>query len=292
MFDSLKARLLLGLYAFLLISIPIGAYLTSQAQDIKSKAAETKKTITKLTPKTASSSAREILNASETNIDDLSNQLDGVSDSSSPTVATSFGPTLSLKASLEGRPANNQATKLFVGIVEGTLSSNPKFLLSFSVDLPATGEYSNLSLAGLTTGSTYTALLKGASQIATSSAFTMSPSATNLNGGSALNMLSGDLNEDNVINTSDYSIVQKAYGASSSSSNWNSLADLNADGVINTFDLGIVVKNLNQTGASGAWTSPIPASSSASLTTGGRASYTTVPKGGPQQNGYWIYIPK
>lgn len=289
MFNSLKTRLLLGLYVFLLISIPVGAYLTSQTQNVKSKASESKTTtITKVTPKTASSSAKQILNASKSNIEDLSSQLDD-----SPTIATSFGPTLSLKATLEGRPANNQATKLFVGIVEGILSSNPRFLLSFSVDLPATGEYSNLSLAGLNSGSTYTALLKGSAQIATSSAFTMSPSTTNLNAGNALNMLSGDLNEDNVINTSDYSIVQKAYGASSSSSNWNSLADLNVDGVINTFDLGIVSKNLNKTGASGAWTSPIPvASSSASLTTEGGASYSTTSRGGPGQNGYWIYIPK
>ncbi len=282
MFDSLKIRLLLGLYIFLIISIPIGAYLASQVQNTKGKAEETK-TITREVPKTATSSAgaREILNASESNIDDLSASLDSSPDSESPTVATSFGPTLSLKATMEGR-SNDQSTTLFVGIIEGDLTSNPKFLLSFSVKLPPSGEYTNLSLAGLSSGTKYTALLKGNAQIATSISFVMSPNISNLNSGEALNMLTGDLNEDNVINSSDYGIVQKAFSSTSSSGNWNELADLNKDGVVNTFDLGIISKNLGKIGASGAWTSPIPvATSSASLT--GSA------QGSP---GYWIYIPK
>ena len=286
MFDSLKMRLLLGLYIFLILSIPVGAYLVSESQTIKSKASEGK-TITKVAPKsaTSSASARQILNDSESDLADLASILDTSPtptpspDSSSPTIATSFGPTLSLKATLEGRPASNQATKLFVGIAEGSLTSNPKFLLSFSINLPADGKYANLSLAGLSSGSTYTALLKGAAQIAASKTFVMSPTVTNLNGGEALNMLSGDLNEDNAITSSDYAIVQKAYGATSTSANWNSLADLNADGVINSFDLSIVSKNLNKTGDSGTWTSPIPqASSSASLQEGSS----------PAVGGYWI----
>lgn len=195
---------------------------------------------------------------------------------------------MSFKVSIEGRPAANQAAKVFVGIAEGTLTSNPKFLLNFNVDVPASGEYSGLSLAGLTTGSTYTALIKGPAQLASTISFTMSPTVTNLNGGEAVKLTSGDLNDDNVVNTADYSIAQKAAGTAPGSLNWNENADLNKDGLINAFDLGIISKNMGKTGLSGAWTSPLPKVATPS------ASLNSPPVGGPQEedNGYWIWIPK
>lgn len=288
MFHTLKQRLLLGVYIFILLSIPVGAYLASQNQTYKGSANEgkTNKPITEAKTSTSgdtgTSPAKQLLD-SVTGGQDSSPE---ASSSSSPTIANAYGPTLSLKAILEGRPSGNQETKLFVGIIEGNLIINPKFLLSFSVDLPATGEYSGLSLAGLNSGSVYTALLKGPAQIATSSAFTMTPNITVLNEGQPINLLSGDLNEDNVINSADYSLVQKAMGSSANSGNWNENADFNRDGVINTFDLRIIAKNIGQTGASGAWTSPVPkvATSSAGL--------TQPAVGGPIDNpGHWIWIP-
>lgn len=291
MFKTLGQRLILGAYIFLILTIPVGAYLVSQYQTVKSTAKEQKSTkpIAKVTPKPTTSPAKELLNASQ-----KSTSKDATASptpSASPTTATSYGPTLSFKVILEGSPQDNQATRMFVGIAEGSLSSNPKFLLSFTVDLPASGEYSNISLAGLNSGSNYTALLKGSTQIATSSAFVMSPNATNLNGGQPLNMLSGDLNDDNVINSADYSLAQKALGSNPKSSNWNANADLNKDGVINTFDLAIIAKNIGRIGATGAWTSPIPktATSSASL------NNSIPPIGGPPSqdgNGHWIWVPK
>lgn len=295
MFSTLTQKLLLGVYIFILLSIPIAAYLVSQSQTTKSSASEQgPKTLAPVTPKNATSSARQLLDFSQ-----LAANSKKASDSaiagatpapvpSSPTIATSFGPTLSLKVNIEGRPAANQAAKLFVGIAEGALSSNPKFILSFTVDVPASGEYSGLSLAGLTTGSAYTAVLKGSAQIATSSAFTMSPNVTKLNNGQAVNLISGDLNEDNVVNAADYSIAQRAAGSTPSSSKWNENADLNKDGVINTFDLGIIAKNIGLTGSSGTWTSPIPKVATPS------ASLNSPPAGGPQEDdsGYWMWIPK
>lgn len=293
MFSSLTQKLLLVVYVFVLLSIPIGAYIVSEYQTtVQSKASEKKSTkVVPVTPKPASASpAKQLLTSSEKAISSTSNPTASSTPlpetSSSPTIATSFGPTLSLKTTLEGRPTNNQTTKLFVGIMEGALTANPKFLLSFTVDLPASGEYTNLSLAGLTAGSSYTALLKGTAQIATSSAFTMSPTVTNLNDGQPLNMLSGDLNDDNVVNSADYSIAKNALGATERSTKWNATADLNKDGVINTFDLGIIAQNMGQTGASGAWTSPIPKTSTPS------ASLTTPPVGSPNQGGYWLWVPQ
>ena len=292
MFSTLYQRLLLAIYIFILLSIPVGAYVASQNQTPKSDTKDTKETkkIVKATPKPTTPPAKDLLKSSElgARIDSLTSPSPSPSPSSTETtLANTYGPTLSLKAVLEGRPSQNHTTKLFVGIVEGILSTNPKFLLSFSVNLPSSGEYGNLSLAGLNSGSRYTALLKGSAQIATSSAFTMSPTVTNLNGGEPLTLLTGDLNEDNVINSSDYSIVQKALGATSSSVKWNENADFNKDGLINTFDLGIVKKNMGKVGASGAWTSPLPQNATPS------ASLDTPAVGSPDNNeGYWLWVPK
>lgn len=291
MFSTIKTRIILGVYIFLILSIPVGAYLASEYQVFKSSASEGKKSLVKNTPLPSSSpltttGAKELLSVSQSNLlaDPNATEAPPSPDASSPTIATSFGPTLSLKINIDGRPKDNQATKLFVGIVEGSLSQNPKFLLSFSVNVGKDGTYSNLSLAGLTAGSSYTALLKGSAQIASASTFVMSPTVTNLNGGEAVNLLTGDLNEDNIINQTDYSIVQKVLGKTTASSNWNENADLNKDGVINLFDLTIINKNLGQTGESGAWTSPLPQVSTASASL---LDQSSKPVGG-----YWMWIPK
>lgn len=310
MFSTFKSRLLLGVYIFLILSIPIGSYLASEPQIFKSKASEstTKNTLTdKIASRSATTSAsKSLLEDSKASVLDNSTTDTSSSDTTAeslPTVATSFGPTLSLKVALEGRPANNQSAKLFVGIVEGVLSANPKFLLSFTLDLPKNGSYDNLSLAGLTVGNQYTALLKGEAQIATSSAFIMAASVTNLNKGETLNMISGDLNDDNAVTSADFDIVQKALGANSLSQNWNELADLNKDGVINTFDLSIVKRNISRTGASDTWISPTPTNATSLSPTG-----TNNAVGGYNQEdlparlaesskrankqGYWMWIPK
>ncbi len=300
MFSTLKQRLLLGAYIFLLLSIPIGSFLVSKQQTITSKAqTQSSKSNPVLTPtpkKPGSEAINQILSVSESNLKNLQVSPSPAAESSSPTIATSFGPTLSLKVAFEGRPADKQDGKLFVGIVEGTLSTTLKFLLSFSINLPPSGEYTNLSLAGLSAGTKYTAILKGSAQIATSSAFIMAPGVTNLNDGVVINLKTGDLNEDNIINSADYSIIKKAYGANPSSPNWNEIADFNKDGVVNLFDLGIVSKNSGQTGASGVWTSPPPATSSASLGTGASAALNSgsTAQGAPSSTteGYWLWLPK
>lgn len=285
MFSTFKQRLLLGVYIFLILSIPLGAFVVSQFQtNLKSKAQEPKNKlpIVKTSPISTSSAAQNLANLYGT----LGSKSTLPTPEPSTTTATSFGPTLSLKVSLEARTPNNQKTRLFVGILEGSVSSNPKFLLSFTVDLPSSGEYSNISLAGLTTGNRYTALLKGSAQIATASAFIMSPTVSNLNSNQAINMLSGDLNDDNTINSADYSIAQKALGSTSKSANWNENADLNKDGVVNTLDLAIIIKNFGKTGDSGTWISPLPKTATPSA---GLAN----PVGSPdQQGGYWLWIPK
>lgn len=291
MFSTLKQRLLLGIYIFLLLSIPVGAYLASQQQTISSSAGEQKspKSYAIVTPKPkASSAAKQLLNnASKLTPSPIPAASSSTTSDLFPTVPASYGPTLSLKVNLEGRPTTNQTGKVFVGLLEGSITANPKFLLSFTVDMPASGVYSNLSLAGLTPGNSYTAIVKGSAQIAASVAFIMSPAATNLNEGAAVMLTSGDLNDDNVVNTADYTIMQKVLGTTTRSANWNSNADFNKDGVINAFDLSILVKNLNAVGSSGVWTSPIPKLATPS------ASLNSPPVGSPDDStGYWLWLPK
>lgn len=293
MFSTFKQKVLLLGYIFLLLTIPVGSYLVSQYQTIKSSAAEQKTTkpLAKVTPKPTTSPAKELLGTSLAAVSQGISASPTPDSSEPPAIATSYGPTLAFKVIPEGSPADNQATRMFVGITEGTLSSNPKFLLSFTVNVPANGEYSNISLAGLTPGTQYTALLKGASQIAASVTFIMSPAVSNLNSNDPIKLISGDLNDDNAINDADYSLALKALNATPQSTNWNANADLNKDSVINIFDLAIITKNKGQIGASGTWTSPIPqtATPSASLNTPSAPIGGSSPNGG---SGYWIWIPK
>lgn len=297
MFRTAKEKIILAIYVFLVISIPIGAYLTSQQTNVKSQAAEdtSRKIEGNLTGSTTTSAQQELknlLSASGTTYASTPSPTPGSGDI---TIATGFGATLSFKLILEGRPAGNQASKVFIGISRGTTTgSQPNYLLSFTVDLPETGAYSNLSLAGLDIGSNYTAFIKPTAQIATSSAFMVSPTQNSLNGGQALNLLTGDLNEDNVINVADYNLAKVAYGTTPASQNWNEVADFNKDGVINNYDLAYITKNMGQTGSSGPWQST-PQTGGLPSNIGGQASssafpqVTTNPSG---QRGYWIWVPQ
>ncbi len=286
MFSTLKAQIALAVYILVMISIPVGSYFLSQRNNYQNSAEQSSPLPSRLTTNNVSP-AKQLQDDSE-KLASLNTDQATQPDSSPATLgATSFGPTLNLKVNLEGRPKDNQATKLFVGIVEGAIYSSPKFLLSFTVDLPASGVFTGLSLAGLTSGTKYTALLKGQQQIATSAAFIMSPTVTSLNNNEPINMLSGDLNEDNTVNTADYNLAQKALGTRPSSEKWNENADINKDSLVNSLDLSFIRKNLGKSGDSGSWSSPLTATPSAELNTDPHIG--GLPDG---SDGYWIFVPK
>lgn len=264
MFTTLKSRIILGAYILVLISIPVGSYLISQQQTLTSKASQPKKTKIVIVSPAPSVSPKSSPKPSP---------------SLEATSTVSFGPTLSGSIKIEGRPEGNQSSKLFLGILEN-LVNNPTFLLSFTVDLPSSGEFANLSLAGLLSGRNYYAVLKGEAQIATSSAFTISPTVTRLNSNQPLNLLSGDLNEDNAVTAADYDLTKASLGANKNSPKWNELADLNSDGIVNLLDLGLISKNLGKVGATGVWVSPQPKTAT--------PSGSISPRG---QQGYWIFVP-
>lgn len=273
MFTTLKQKLLLAGFVILVISIPVGSYLLSERQTVTSKASEKiDRSILNLKPLQEVSPAGELKKLSEQT---------STLPVPTPSSSISYGPTLNFKISLEGRPQNKMATKLFVGIAEGKPAGTPSYLLQFNVDLPESGSFEGLSLAGLTPNNQYTAFLKSPAQIATSSAFLMVPTTTTLNNGNPINLTTGDLNEDNLINSADYVIAKSALGASPGSPNWNSLVDFNLDNIINSLDLGIILKNMSKTGETGVWVSPTP-----------QGSATSSGSPAPSGAGYWLWLPQ
>lgn len=283
-------RAILIIIVVLVITIPTGTFLLSKRFNFKGLPSS-------LNLKT-STSPKEV--PKDSPIKDLQKSLDQLSSGDSSSAASSgaevfFGPTMNFSLSIEGRPKSNQAAKIFLGISQGQPVNKPQYLLSFSVDVPPSGTYTNLSIAGLNQDQTYTAYVKGPSQIATASAFVLKTTVNNLG---TFNLTTGDLNEDNIINSSDYAIAKVALGATSGSEKWNANVDFNLDGVINNFDLAFIIKNFGKTGVSGTWYSPIsspkPASQSGTLqqlNVGSEMSYQkqSSATGSP---GYWLWIPK
>lgn len=284
-----KIRLAIGLvFMFLIAVIPTTTFVLSQNFRTNSSASGNSKSQAvkpspKATPKAVPATSP---------VTDLASEAEE-SPTPSPTPSEpeiSFGPTLGLKVLIEGRPAGKNATHAFIGLAQGEPQANPSYLLSFTVDIPDSGEYKNLSLAGLTVGNTYTAYVKGASQIATASAFLIQPANAQLNGGLPLNLITGDLNDDNKIDQADLAVIVSVYGTTPASTNWNANADFNLDGIVNTADVAIMRRHMGATGTSGSWIST-PATGSASI-------FKNEPIGAPESNqiggkpGYWMWVPK
>ncbi len=291
-----KQKIALGIIAGLIILIPAGSLAVSAALKIGANTNKSDTTEVNFTPLPVTS-AREIPKGKpgdallqQTPNPTPANETQGFA-------APLIGSTLSFKIASEARPQGKQATKLFIGLSEGAATTNPKYILSFVLNIPDDGSYKGLSLAGLDQGKKYTAYLKGEAQIATSSGFAVLPTPIDLG---SLSMLTGDVNEDNKIDDADYGIVKSALGTRSTSSNWNPNLDFNLDGVVNSLDLGIITRNLGKIGASGAWyssTNPVKiASSSGSLlntASQGGELQTDRPTNVPPttQGGYWMWFP-
>ena len=310
MIDSLstKHKIILSSLVFLVVIIPLASFIIAyrfKAQ-LNSQASENN------TPTIEDLSLRPIVDnptPRKSLLDELKEDLEEESSEESDEsndILTSggttlnLGPTLNFKLSIEGRPKTmQQETKLFVGLASGQAKTDPQYLLSFTVEASSSGEPKELlPLSGLNVGETYTAYLKGQTTLVASSTFTVKPTTANLG---TINLLTGDLNDDNAVTQSDKDILMKSYGAREGSSKWNPLADLNLDGVVNTADLAFITKNMNKDGASGPWGSKLPASATASATPSGslnldESTPSASPQGGPrdvpgEQKGYWMWVP-
>lgn len=287
MFDfDKKTLLIIGGFVLIVMAIPFTAVLVKQTQIFKSSASEVK---------VASSSAERIIGneveevPGTSPLDELSRLVQpspSVTPTGSPVseptptpyVNLGFGPTLNLSITTQGRPVLKQATRAFIGLANSTPAKNPAYILTFTVDFPEDGIFRGLSLAGLNPGSTYSVYIKGPGQIDSASSFVMSPTESTVNANQPILLLSGDLNEDNVINSADYTIAKNLYGTTPQSRAWNKNADFNRDNIINTYDLGYIQSNLGKTGVSGTWFSPPPAATQSGSPSSSSGSY-------------WLWVP-
>lgn len=283
-----REKIILGIIVLLIVLIPTSSYVIAYRFRSQTKAkADAPLTVipAKEVPKTSP-------------LQDLKKKL-GANDASSPAQPeVFFGPTLSFKLNIEGRPAGKNQAKIFLGISQGDPTNNPEYLLSFNIDVPSTGEYKGLSMAGLTQGDKYTAYIKAPAQIATSSAFLLKAAETNLG---TFNLITGDLNEDNVINSADYTIAKQAYGSTPGSEKWVENADFNLDGIINNSDLSLIVKHFGKTGLSGPYyskTATQSASTSGSLLSPISVGNPETPEETkelikvPGSGGFWLWVPQ
>lgn len=281
---SLRDRLIIAAIIAITILIPTGAYVMSLRFKTQSQAREYNTPVTQSkTEATTSSKLKEALdrlNQTQNQTGGGSSGGSGVTSGAQTTTQTGtddntvsvsdaqlvLGPVLGFSLILQGRPPDNQSTRAFLGIAQGQPTTRPAYLLSFMVTIPASGSFDGISLSGLSTGTTYTAYIKSEAQIATSSGFVVKTTPSNLGG---LSLLTGDVNEDNVIDILDYNLVKTAIGLTPSSPTWNSLYDFNLDNIINSWDLSIILANLNKIGASGAWYSYTPVATASAYTSGG-----------------------
>jgi hypothetical protein len=150
MFTTFRQRLLLGIFVTLILSIPITAYFYTTAKEAPKPSPAPK--FTEVKQPITSPKAQALAEDLDKALDSISNLKDSADEEAlTPTTAVSFGPTLSLKLALEGRPLASQSAKVFLGIASVNSSpNNPQYLLSFTLDLPNSGIFSGISLAGLT----------------------------------------------------------------------------------------------------------------------------------------------
>lgn len=299
---SKRDRIIIASILILALLIPTGTYVLSLRFKTQSSASQYNSPVTSAKPNpTTSSKLQDALDrlaqSEKSNETGTQTTTDTGEDESDLTDSQLIlGPTLGFSIIVQGRPLDNQTTKAFLGIAAGQPTARPTYLLSFMVNVPASGSFDGISLSGLDTGQTYTAYLKGESQIATSSSFVVKATPTSL---AALNLLTGDVNEDNVIDNLDYNLVKAAIGSNPASSKWNPLFDFNLDNVINSWDLNIVLSNLGKIGASGAWYSYSPIASSSAQTsslittpsTGSISAEITTGTQNQNRPGYWMWVP-
>ncbi len=290
----MSQKLLIGGFVSLIVAIPLFAFLISQRMNAAQAPLHGYNGTVTATP-IATTTPEEAFKK------ELTLAYGTPTPSPSPTQGdilglSTYGPTLQFSVSLEGRPANQEQSKIFVGVAEGEIADSPQYLLSYTVDVPNSGTSNSLSLVGLSQGITYTAYLKGPAQLVKAVSFVMTPTGAVLNNNQPITLLSGDLNQDNVVDQNDLSIEQGLLGTTPNSPNWNSIGDFNGDGVINSMDISIIQKNLGQVGDSGKWYSKTDiatqsASLNQTLSIGGTSGL--VPSFIPNGNsaGHWVWVP-
>ena len=156
-------------------------------------------------------------------------------------VVSAFAQTsLSGTVSLQGLTAGNLAQPVVFTLTP--TGTNTSGLITQTLTLaPADGAF---TLTRVPAG-TYTLGIKGGQWLRKNTP--VDTTGGNVSGLS-VSLLAGDINGDNQVDTADLAVLQKAYGSSPASSNWDPRTDLNGDGNINLADFFILRSNNGKIG--------------------------------------------
>jgi lysophospholipase L1-like esterase len=120
-----------------------------------------------------------------------------------------------------------------------TPASGPPTTVTASID--ATGAF---AFTGVAPGA-YTVHIKGAKWLQRDLQVVVQGTSAAT---ASVTLLSGDVNNDNVVDLSDFSELAAAFGAASGDSNWDANADLNCDGLVDLTDFGLLAANFGLQG--------------------------------------------
>ena len=130
-----------SLFALLIISLPVTLYLTR----LFFKAPLPQSQISRKVP--VNPPSESFAQGPESSLEKQIKQSLSPTPTEEPTpdetanASVSFGPTLNFKVTIEGRRKGSFATQAFVGIASGSVNKRPKYLLSFTINIPKSGVF-------------------------------------------------------------------------------------------------------------------------------------------------------
>jgi PKD repeat protein len=151
--------------------------------------------------------------------------------------------TLSGSVSLQGRPAapnSRWQTPLKVDFFLDGNMATPAFSRNVTTD-----NSGNFTISNITPGNYKIAVKNIHTLQKVSQLTTIGAANTTINFGS---LEEGDVNDNNVVNLFDFSLLLGTYNKASGNPGYDSRADFNGDGVVNLFDFSLLLGSYNKTG--------------------------------------------
>lgn len=146
------------------------------------------------------------------------------------------GTSLTVAMAAQGRPLAPSPQSAVAAVVRVTRTSDLAVLVNSTFTTEASGQ---VTVGALPAGA-YQVWAKGSNTLAATATITLSAAAT-INLGT---LASGDVNNDNVVNIGDFSLLAASFGTTSGGP-----ADMNADGAVNISDFSLLAANFGAAGA-------------------------------------------
>jgi hypothetical protein len=119
--------------------------------------------------------------------------------------------------------------------------------VNFGPQVPDASGYFTVNVSSLAAGN-YQWRSKGVRYLANAGNVVIpaTPSTTQLEIGL---LMVGDINDDNIVNISDFNLLRNSFGRLAGDPNFNPNADFTCDGLVSVQDLNLMRRNLNRQGA-------------------------------------------